>query len=180
MKHLFIALLILLNSACSTPSNKQAALHDFGVYTPPTGKQTGIKADITVESPEWLGNQCIQYRLLYSEPTRLRCYNLDQWIAPPTELFKQQLLTSAIPIKQRLHIQILNFEQQFDAPKQARVVLTLVVNAYQPQTDRLIASQTFQLQQTTASPDAAGAVTAFAHLTQQANIKIQLWLQSLG
>jgi cholesterol transport system auxiliary component len=179
MKQLIIGLIILLSSACSV-INKQPAQHDFGLYALPTSKQSLAKSEITVESPAWLANECIQFRLLYSEPTRLRCYSLDQWIAPPSELFKQQLQTSAIATKQRLQIQLLNFEQQFDSPKQARVVLTIVVNAYQPQSDRLIATQIFKLEQATASPDAAGAVLGFAQLTRLATDKIQHWLINLA
>jgi cholesterol transport system auxiliary component len=178
MKQLLIGLLILLSYACSI-TNKQAAQHDFGLYAPPTTPSL-TKSEISVESPAWLGNQCIQYRLLYAEPTRLRCYSLDQWIAPPSELFKQQLQTSVIATKQRLHIQLLTFEQQFDSPKQARVVLTMVVDAYPPHSDQLKATQTFQLQQATTSPDAAGAVAGFTQLTRQASDKIQRWLSGLA
>jgi cholesterol transport system auxiliary component len=180
MKQILIGLLILLNSACSIITNKQAAQHDFGLYAPPTSTQSLTKSEISVESPAWLANQCIQYRLLYSEPTRLRCYSLDQWIAPPSELFKQQLQTSAIATKQRLHIKLLTFEQQFDNPQQARVVLTMVVDAFPPQSDQLKATQTFQLQQATTSPDATGAVAGFAQLTRQASEKIQHWLTRLN
>jgi cholesterol transport system auxiliary component len=105
---------------------------------------------------------------------------LDQWIAPPSELFKQQLQTSAIATKQRLHIKLLTFEQQFDNPQQARVVLTMVVDAFPPQSDQLKATQTFQLQQATTSPDATGAVAGFAQLTRQASEKIQHWLTRLN
>ena len=179
MKQLFIGLIILLSAACSL-TNKQPARHDFGLYTLPTGTQSLEKSEISIDSPAWLANECIQFRLLYSEPTRLRCYSLDQWIAPPSELFKQQLQTSMIPTKQRLQIQLLNFEQQFDSPKQARVVLAMVVNAYQPQSNHLIATQIFKLEQASASPDAAGAVLGFTQLTRQATDKIQQWLINLA
>jgi cholesterol transport system auxiliary component len=187
MSRLFIAVLIMLSSACSvTP--KGIALHDFGVesgenknsikanvsHSPQT-----TKSEINVDTPSWLINDCIRYRLLYASPTQLRCYNLDKWVAPPAELFKRQLQASGKLSKYRLMIQLLDFEQQFDTPKQARVVLHFVADAYPLDSDRLIATQDFRLTQVTPSPDATGAVAGFAHLTQQAADKLQQWLISL-
>jgi cholesterol transport system auxiliary component len=178
MNHLFIALFIMLSSACSvTP--KQTALHDFGLQSSPTGRQSLTKTEITVDTPLWLVNDCIYYRLLYASATQLRCYNLDKWITPPAELFKQQLLASGKFSNHRLMIQLLDFEQQFDSPTQARVVLHFMVDVYTLNTQRLIATQDFRLEQVTPTPDAAGAVAGFAHLTQQANDKLQQWLLSV-
>lgn len=181
MNRLLIAVLIILNTACSTTS-KPVALHDFGVTVgvraspQPTDK---TKADISVDSPAWLANDCIHYRLLYAAPTELRCYNLDKWIAPPAELFKQQLLAGGQFAKQRLMIHLLDFEQQFDTARQTRVVVNFVVDVYDVGSDRLLATQAFHLQQATATADAAGAVVGFAHLTQQAGDKIQHWLMNV-
>lgn len=178
MSRLLIAVLMLLNSACSTTA-KTVALHDFGVAvvrTAPQATNSKIKADISIDSPAWLANECIHYRLLYAAPTELRCYNLDKWIAPPAELFKQQLLTSGQFSKHRLIIHLLDFEQQFATAQQTRVVVNFVVDVYDAGSDRLLTTQTFHLQQATATADAAGAVAGFAHLTQQAGDKIQRWL----
>jgi cholesterol transport system auxiliary component len=188
MNHLLIALFIMLSSACSvTP--KQAALHDFGVRmnpsvtvevrTSPQSTDTKIKADISVDSPAWLANDCIHYRLLYTSPTQLRCYNLDKWIAPPAELFKQQLLASGKLANHRLMIQLLEFEQQFDTAQQTRVVLHFVVDVYDLNSERLLATKDFHLQQATVTADAVGAVAGFAQLTQQACDKLQQWLMNL-
>jgi len=178
MSRLLIAVLIMLSSACSTTA-KTVALHDFGVAVgvralpQPTDK---TKADISVDSPAWLANDCIHYRLLYAAPTELRCYNLDKWIAPPTELFKQQLLFSGQFSKHRLIIHLLDFEQQFDTAQHARVVLNFVVELYASDAERLLATQALHLQQATVTADATGAVAGFAHLTQQAGHQVQQWL----
>jgi hypothetical protein len=187
MSRLFIAVLIMLSSACSV-APKQIALHDFGlglsenknsvnaeIY--PSSQTT--KSEINVEAPSWLINDCIRYRLLYSSPTQLRCYNLDKWVAPPAELIKRQLQASGKLSTYRLMIQLLDFEQQFDTPKHAQVVLHFVVDAYALDSDRLIATQDFRLVQATTTPDAVGAVAGFTNLTRQASEKIQQWLQGL-
>lgn len=177
MNRLLIAILIILNSACSTTA-KQVALHDFGVGEPliHASHQSTNKAEISIDSPAWLATECIHYRLLYASPTQLRCYNLDKWVAPPAELFKQQLLASGKFSNYRLMIQLLAFEQQFDNPKQARVILHFVVDIYALNSEHLIATQHFHLAQSTPSPDAIGAVTGFAHAQQQAIDKLQQWL----
>jgi cholesterol transport system auxiliary component len=188
MNRLFLALLIMLSAACSV-APKQIALHDFGVHPNPSvtvgvhpalhATDINTKSDITVDTPLWLINDCIYYRLLYASPTQLRCYNLDKWIAPPAELFKQQLLASGQFSTHRLIIHLLDFEQQFDTAQQTRVVLNFVVDVYDAGSDRLLATQAFHLQQATATADAAGAVAGFAHLTQQAGDKIQHWLMNV-
>jgi len=187
MSRLFIAVLIMLSSSCSV-APRQVALHDFGVdwgenknsvnaEVHPSSQAT--KSEINVDTPSWLINECIRYRLLYNSPTQLRCYNLDKWVAPPAELFKRQLQASGKFSKHRLMIQLLDFEQQFDNPKQARVILHFVADAYALDSDRLIATQDFRLTQATTTPDAAGAVAGFAHLTQQATDKLQQWLTTI-
>lgn len=173
MKLIIIVLAIMLAS-CST-SVKQPAQHDFGVIAS-VGK-TG-HSDISVTTPQWLWNECIHYRLVYSSPSQLGCYSLDQWIAPPPELFKQ-LLTRNINTQHRLVIELNEFEQQFDSSSSARVVMSVQVTAYKTQSEKPIATQEFHLQQASATPDAAGAVAGFSRLTRQASEKIQQWLNGL-
>jgi cholesterol transport system auxiliary component len=175
MKRLAIVYLMLL-TACSLTPKQQPALHDFGVQAVSSPVKLVGKSDISVDTPPWLSDDCIHYRLLASSPTQLRCYNLDKWIAPPAELFKQQLLASGKFPNQRLQIQLLDFEQQFESSKQARVVLHFIVDAYDLDANRLIATQDFRLEQRTATADADGAVTSFARLTQQAINQLQQWL----
>lgn len=174
MKLLIIILAIMLAS-CST-SVKQPAQHDFGAIS--TVGKTG-KPDISVTTPQWLWNECIHYRLMYSSPSQLSCYSLDQWIAPPPDLFKQ-LLTRNISTQHRLLVELGEFEQQFDSPNVARVVMTMRVSAYATQSETLLATQDFHLQQVSATANAAGAIAGFSKLTQQASEKIQHWLNSLA
>ena len=175
MKLWLLAYILLLNTACSLTTPKpQPARHDFGAAT----VSAFNKADISVNTPEWLYNDCIHYRLRYASPTQLGCYSLDKWIAPPPDLFKQ-LLSHKLSSKYRLAIELGEFEQQFDSSDSAQVVVQLSIRAYNgSQSEQPIATQNFQFQQKTA-PNAAGAVSGFVNLIQQASDKIQSWLAGL-
>ena len=174
MRALFIVLVIMLCS-CST-SSKQVAQHDFGLQST---SSTLNHSEISVTMPQWLWNQCIHYRLLYSSSTQLSCYSLDQWITPPPELFKQQLVHK-ISTQHRLIIELGEFEQQFDSPTTARVMMAMRVTVYAPHSEKQLASKDFRLEQASATPDAAGAVASFASLTRQATDRIQSWLAGLA
>jgi cholesterol transport system auxiliary component len=173
MRILVIALLGLISSACSvTP--KQPAVHDFGLPVMVHAEKFRIKTNISVNAPQWLQDNRIRYRLLYSSPTEVRFYSLDRWIASPPELLQQQLLAGE---NYSLNINLLEFEQQFDAPDRARVVLDFFVEAYASDTKRLIDTQGFHFDRSTVTPDAAGAVAGLADLTRQAAERVQDWLK---
>ncbi|CAA9889897.1 Lipoprotein [Candidatus Methylobacter favarea] len=186
MRYLSISLpafiLAVAGTGCSISPTKQPAVHDFGVATPTSaaGSRLTAKPNITVEAPKWLWDNRIRYRLLYSSPTNVRFYTLDRWIAPPPELFEQQLISSGKILNYPLNIQLLSFEQQFDAPDRARVVMRFFVNAYAFGNRQESGTQVFLMERPTKTPDAAGAVSAFAELTRQAADRIQDWLTALS
>lgn len=181
MNYLFAGLiaLIIMITGCSI-SQKQPAVHDFGFVVYNHGAKSVKNPIITVDAPKWLWDNRIRYRLLYASPTRVRFYTLDSWIAPPPELFEQQLFAGNKTLNYPLHIRLLDFEQQFDAPDRARVVLRFSVDAYAAGNKSAISSQQFRLEQPTTTPDAAGAVNGFANLTRQAVDKIQTWQTGLS
>lgn len=173
---LFVLQLFFLATACvMTP--KQPALHDFGL-TVSTSDQN-IKPDITVDAPTWLWDNRIRYRLLYATPTRVGFYALDQWIASPPELLQQQLMAGGKIPAFPLLIQLLDFEQQFDAPDKARVVLRFSADVFAPGSKRKLGTHEFRLQQATDTPDAAGAIKSFRKLVQQADEQIHSWVMGL-
>jgi len=65
-------------------------------------------------------------------------------------------------------IKLSEFEQRFDSPDRARVVLDFYVEAYSSDNKRLIDTQGFHFERSTPTPDAAGAVNGLADLTRQA------------
>jgi len=170
---------IMVSSACSITPKPQPALHDFGASVQAPAGNPADKARISVAAPKWLGDNRIRYRLLYAAPTQVRFYSLDRWIAPPPELFEQQLAADGNLRPYPLHIRLLDFEQQFDTPDQARALLRFYVEAYEHDTKKLIAAQEISLEKVTQTADAAGAVNAFADLTRQAGDKIRAWLAGL-
>ena len=181
MKLLLFALLVFLtvvfNTGCSV-SKKHPAIHDFGLPVPVSTIKNN-EPTITVDAPTWLWDNRLRYRLLYAAPTQVGFYALDLWIASPPELFEQLLIASGKTQNHPLIIRLTDFEQQFDAPDKAKVVLRFVVEAYANNDKKKIGPQAFYLEQPTPTPDAEGAVNGFAALTRQAANKIQVWLAGL-
>jgi len=184
MKHSKVAFalfsVMLFCIGCSV-SPKQPVLHDFGspIQASAYKNGQGNKPSITVDAPTWLWDNRIRYRLLYSSPTQVGFYALDLWIASPPELFEQLLISSGKTRKYTLNIQLQQFEQQFDSPDRARVVLRFSVEAQAEGNNKKAGSQEFYLERPTATPDAAGAVNGFVKLSQQAADRIQDWLAGL-
>lgn len=180
MKYLLIGLL-LFTTGCSL-SPKEPVLHDFGspVSISTDKRERSDKPAITVDAPTWLWEDRIRYRLLYASPTRVGFYALDLWVAPPPELLEQFLISSGKTRNYSLIIWLQDFEQQFDAPDKARVVLRFFVEAYSDENRRKIGTQEFYLERPTTTSNAAGAVNGFANLTRQAADKIQVWLTELS
>jgi cholesterol transport system auxiliary component len=180
MKLLFTSLLFLLVASCSIlPKTKPSAAHDFGfTYLSTTSEITAQKqqSPITVEAPKWLVDNRIHYRLLYSNPTQVRFYALDRWIAPPSELFEQLLNSSSkhwvVPAIIRLNI----FEQQFVSSTQAKVAMHFTVTTVPDDKNHKPKKQSFHLQLPCPTPDAKGAVTGFTALTKEAGEKVEAWL----
>jgi len=171
---------VLFCSGCSV-SPKQPVLHDFGkpIQASDYKIDQWNKPSITVDAPTWLWDNRIRYRLLYSSPTQVGFYALDLWIAPPPELFEQLLISSGKNRNYSLVIRLQEFEQQFDFHDRARVVLRFSVEAHAEGNNKEIDTQEFYLERPTATPDAAGAVSGFVKLTQQAAERIQDWLAGL-
>ncbi len=177
MRYLLIACLVFFSAGCSVTA-KQPALHDFGR---PVSTATGQgRAALNVNAPTWLWDNRIRYRLLFASPSQVRFYGLDRWVASPPELFEQWLMFSGKAQDYALIIRLQDFEQQFDAPDRARVVLRFSVEAYSADNKQKIGEQAFYLQQSGKTPDAAGAISGFIDLAHQATEKIQGWLAGLS
>jgi cholesterol transport system auxiliary component len=176
MRYLLIGCLVFFSTGCSVTS-RQPAMHDFGLPAP-TSVQQG-KASVSVNAPTWLWDNRIRYRLLFASPSQVSFYGLDRWIASPPELFEQLLAFSGNKGRDyTLVIRLEDFEQQFDTPDRARVVLNFYVEAYSD--NEKIGSQAFYLHQPTKTADAAGAVAGFIDLAQQSTEKVRHWVAGLS
>jgi cholesterol transport system auxiliary component len=173
--------LTLAVSACSIfpPPVPPAALHDLGPMGTP-GTPTGSTwSTVVVDAPQWLQEEHIRYRLTYADPTRVGFYTRDRWLAPASSLLAQRLSVAGAGGGYELHIQLLEFEQVFDSPRNARAVLGFRIEAQRPEDGRVAGAKTFRLSLATPSADADGAVSAFSALAEQAIIAISTWLAQL-
>jgi cholesterol transport system auxiliary component len=173
-----LTLLFALNLTACEIAPKQPDVHDFGL---PVGVGAGENAstpNIDIDAPKWIWDTRIRYRLLYKSPTKVNFYMLDRWIATPPELFKQQLATQSKALRYPLVIKFLDFEQQFDTAKQAKVFMRVSVTALSSN-NKPLATREFQWQRLTQTPDANGAVQGFAMLVRGAVNDIDGWLADL-
>ncbi|EIC30691.1 MULTISPECIES: ABC-type transport auxiliary lipoprotein family protein [Methylomicrobium] len=155
------------------------ALHDFGVGPLPpaaAGPQNAATAEIRVIAPKWLSDNRIRYRLLYDQPTRVRFYNLDQWIAPPPDLLRLHFSSGRLGPNYSLVIRLVNFEQQFEAPGSAFVLMHFSVEAFAADSKKKLGAREFVLRSGKISPDAQGAVQGFAELAERARQQVLDWL----
>ena len=177
---LMTAMLFLIASGCSIfPETKPSAVHDFGYPNSKPSSETSPstqQATVTVESPKWLTDTRIRYRMLYATPTQVRFYSLDRWIAPPSGLFEQLLNNSEKPWPTPISIQLQVFEQQFDSSNKAKVVMHFTAATIPDDNSHQSQKRDFNLQLPCPTPDAKGAVTGFNMLTKQAVDKVQAWV----
>ena len=177
MRLLVITLSVSI-SACSISSKSGLPIsHDLGSNT----EQTADSVTITLDAPVWLWDDRIRYRLLYDDDaTVIRYYNRDRWVAPLPALLEHRLSVAGLRQPIHLQLQLTQFEQQFEAVDNADVVMTLKANAYANNGIRLLGKRTFNLSQKNVSPDAAGAITGFITLIEQAQTEIQTWLETMS
>lgn len=172
-----LALLLALSSCSLLPERPPApALHDFGPAEKTLGSENAAWSSVSVDAPEWLQSEGIRYRLLYAEPTRVRVYSQDRWLAPPPALLAQRLSLSQGAGGVRLKIKLLEFEQVFDSPQSARIILAFRAQAMQPDNETILGEKVFQFEKPTVSANAQGAVGGFSKLIGEAVSALRTWL----
>ena len=174
-----IFMIVLSSGACSYKTRPDtAAMHDLGLLIKHSNEQfSALKVDVS--APEWLRDTRIHYRQLHINPTVVKFYNLDRWIAQPAALLAKHYSTISVNQSLSVKIHLMDFEQRFDGPKQARSVLSFEAEAYKPGERSPIARRVFHFEQVNNSADALGAVNSFAELTAESVISLSAWLNSL-
>lgn len=176
-----IALLLTLASCSLLPSRPPApALHDFGPAEKAIASENGAWFSVTVDAPEWLQSENIRYRLLYSEPTRVRFYSQDRWLAPTPALLAQRLSLSQGINGLRLKIRLLEFEQVFDSPQNARLILAFRATAMAADSEKVIGEKIFQFNRATVAANAQGAVAGSAQIIGEAVSGLHEWLVGIN
>lgn len=176
-----LALTMLVSVAgCSILPERPPAsmLHDFGPAA--AGHQAPVRRSmVEVDAPGWLQDDRIHYRRLYADPTRVDAYARSLWVAPLPELLKERLSeTGGGGHGYRLRLRLLDFEQVFDRRESAGVVMRFHAEVQGPD-GRSVGARSFQLSRPTATPDAAGAVAAFAGLITEAIAQLRGWFAEL-
>ncbi len=177
MKALVATLVALMLNGCSIlPQAQPVAVHDFGYPALSPESYPLTQSKVTVEAPMWLSDTRIRYRLLYAEPTQVRFYSLDQWLAPPHELLQPLFETHGKQWPAPITIQLQAFEQQFEAPGRAKATIRFHAISDRNGNKNNPRTKDFLLQKPCPSADAKGAVAAFSLLTKEAADEVQTWL----
>ncbi|MGH8398599.1 MAG: ABC-type transport auxiliary lipoprotein family protein [Gammaproteobacteria bacterium] len=186
LPYAFAGILLLAGCSILPQQTSPPALHDFG---PPASVtplvQTKGLVDESVTSATSLADTAIHYRLLYDDPTRLRTYADNRWIAPPAELLQTRLQmvfshtgVSAGPpsdrSRYRLQLEILDFEQIFDTPHSAHVSVHIEARLQDIVSGLTLAQHSFIITQVTAA-DVQGAVQGYANVTAQLLRQVAQW-----
>ncbi len=153
---------------------ERLVLHDFGPAHSP--QKRGVPVFIHVRAPSWLAGTRIPYRLLYRDPTAVRVYADNRWLASPGALLKARIRQhlgmgpyAGAPQRTllRLVLHIARFGQSFRTPERAAVHLTVRMRLYRVATGALLGSKTLALHASCA-PNVSGAVTGLSALGRKA------------
>lgn len=181
MKTPLCALVAALLAGCSLLPKPAPppALHDFGPATSAPAA-TGVPAQATVSAPAWLDGSGIYYRLIFSDPTQLRVYADNRWLAPPAELLQARLQATFAGGRAggyRLHVNLLDFEQEFDSAQSAQVSVRAVAQLQSLASGATVAQRLFAVS-VPASPDVQGAVQGASRAADELLAQLVQWTQA--
>lgn len=153
--------------------------HDFGPVTLDSTLPRVPVALRDIDAPSWLNGDAIFYRFVNDEPTRLRAYADNRWIAPPAQLLEQAVrerLSADLRPRYWLELRLERFEQDFDAADRSRVVIR--VRAVLVELDGTVAAQRIFQRSAKSSPDVRGAIHGLSYLGETAARSIRDWAAS--
>jgi len=102
------------------------------------------------------------------------------WLAPPPDLLAHRLRETVETRGYRLRLHLTAFEQVFLSRDQSEVILRFRAIAETAENGRSIAERDFAFTHATPSPDATGAVAAFAAVVDEAVPAVRDWLSGLS
>lgn len=150
--------------------------HDFG---PATAYATTPRVSVGlagVEAPAWLNGDAIWYRFLNRDPTRLRAYAENRWIAPPPGLEAEAVrerLPAAVRPRYRLQLRVERFEQDFFGLTRADVVVRVRAVLLDP--GGVVTAERIFALSAPAAPDVGGAADGLSALGERAAQEISAW-----
>ncbi|HEY1991250.1 MAG TPA: ABC-type transport auxiliary lipoprotein family protein [Gammaproteobacteria bacterium] len=158
-------------------------LHDFGTLPAAMPGSTGLVRVDRVAAPAWSDDGAVHYRLAYADPTALRSYADQRWAAPPSDMLHLRLQAllggdgsrAAAPQPVRLlSVELLEFEQDFPAARQASVLLVAQASLRDALDGQVLGQRQFLLS-APSTPDVQGAVRDLSKLAQQAAEQMAAW-----
>lgn len=188
-----LATCCLILSGCALQSSQpQAVLYDLG---PPSSmpSEKMLPDDVPrlvvfrVNSPDWLNNTQMHYRLLHVNELQTRFYTLSRWSVQPPKLFRERLKSRIVAAggeigggraqradQLRLVVNIEDFSQYFadNSHSEGRIALRVSVLGK----DGLVAQKSFLHTVAAASPDAPGGAKALSVAADEVITEILLWI----
>ncbi|MDP5009433.1 MAG: PqiC family protein [Glaciimonas sp.] len=171
----FFAVIAVLFLAGCASKIAPPAQYDFGSL-PAVATTTKTLPAISladVNSPAWLDNTMMMYRLTYANDLQPRPYATTRWTMPPAQLFSQRLksrigqaggavvaLSDGALNMPLLRIDLDDFSQNFDSTSHSVAQVALRASLFNGR--NLVAQKTFSRQEPSSTPDAEGGARAFA------------------
>jgi cholesterol transport system auxiliary component len=163
------------------------AVYDLGPPANPKPAAIALPVrSVAVDSPSWLENSAMHYRLLHADPARLASYSESRWAARPSELLEQVLwrgLSGNGPASSgpgcRLSIELDEFVQAYHTPTRSEAVIELRARLLPPRGEATLAGTSFSIVRPAASADARAGVAAFRAGVEELTAAVRDWLASL-
>ena len=195
MRQLALVLVLCVFSGCSLMASKAPPKteFDFGPEpNAPSDSPTLSEAQLVifdVSAPAWMDGTAMYYRLAYQNAAVPLPYAESEWVMSPAALLTQRLRSSAAvhgdggarlvsehtPAVYRLHSELLEFEQIFDAPEGSHGVLRLRATL---EGEGVWAQRTFVIERLAPTPNAAGGVTALTECSNELARLLEGWVSA--
>lgn len=189
MRRLVMLFLCLSLAACFTAGKRGEsglAVYDLGL-SPARLIEGERKSPMALEvrAPLWFDALGIEYRLAYTDASRLREYGRARWAGPPAQLIQQRLmqqlgLTAAGQGRTNcvLRVEISEFSQVFTRPESSKGVLQGRAQ-WLDRSRRQIAELTINIEKPAPSLDSRGGVSALQQAAEQLAFDLLAWEKQL-
>lgn len=150
-------------SACVSsikPEPKQLDFYDFGLQTADNRVNFSLPLE-QLGASDAIQHSNIRYRLNYKNPSQVFAYAESRWSTLPIDLLRQKVAnTSPVNTTCSLKLQIVGFDQVFDAASSSQGVVQLQLGLIDRHSRKLLASTLVSAQHAAQSADARGGVVA--------------------
>jgi cholesterol transport system auxiliary component len=198
MRKFLIIAAVFAAGCAATRAHTPASVYDFGLgrsSAPAVGAASRLaeistKILVAATSPAWLDTPAIQYRLAYHDPGQAYFYANSRWASSPAALLAQRVkrqiayaggsavISSGDGVRAdyALRLDLEEFTQVFDAPRESRVIVALRASLIEPGTRTLLAQRSFNMEQPAREANAAGAVAGLTEASDRLIANLIDWL----